>query len=695
MSHNTKIQLDIVGLFDQLAIDLDIDAATRSYCIHRINREGLRFWTATLPKLAKTVLHALESGSFRDSRAVCGLTDFAWQGGLLRYFRGYLLRIFDANGLLLASPDPAAIFAIRQICEYVYKLALPFSDDQLEAAQEKFVATECELAKQKDIDWSFVDQLRKDLETYYPKISNESFDRILGRFRPRPGPGTFSTSYVWENDLKGSKPGSSRIIRCVEARKLPTQCKFYERRGAYYPLDHSVCGFQKPYPASPKRALYGKWYKPRPELVYKGDRPARKIEYSRASYTFDCRTSKYYLSEESGVRSRSGNAFGRLNSVVPVSEVLFVPKDSRGPRTIVREPYDLLVHQMSFFDWASTSFQHYTGGRVMFTDQSQNQELAREGSLTGNWATLDLKDASDRVSFRVVEKLYSGSPGLREFLRRYRTRFCRLPDGGVLPLAKLSGMGSGFTFPTMAMLIHLSVTREIVNVTRQAYHQAAKDVYVYGDDIIVPARFRTLAEQALSKVGLKVNQEKSYSNGGFRESCGADFYRGVGVTISRLKLQNCVLKHERGRLWVSGSFDTLALERHARELVKTHLQATSEFFYRILERHLGQKLPTVSGDSPALGRYSLDTPVYGIEPCGTYKCVRALFPSAVTHKGPQDPYVYLSASLRQTGSAGVLSAAQGPFDLLDNPPLAGFQAYSVPRRIKYTWKNVSAFSLMR
>jgi hypothetical protein len=60
--------------------------------------------------------------------------------------------------------------------------------------------------------------------------------------------------------------------------------------------------------------------------------------------------------------------------------------------------------------------------------------------------------------------------------------------------------------------------------------ETTASVSVYGDDIIVPTEMSASVMEDLESFGLRVNQNKSYNTGLFRESCGGDFYAGVCVT---------------------------------------------------------------------------------------------------------------------------------------------------------------------
>jgi hypothetical protein len=59
--------------------------------------------------------------------------------------------------------------------------------------------------------------------------------------------------------------------------------------------------------------------------------------------------------------------------------------------------------------------------------------------------------------------------------------------------------------------------------------QASRDVYVYGDDIVIPTQHVDYVCEYLESFGLRVNRNKSFANSHFRESCGADFFAGQAV----------------------------------------------------------------------------------------------------------------------------------------------------------------------
>jgi hypothetical protein len=72
-------------------------------------------------------------------------------------------------------------------------------------------------------------------------------------------------------------------------------------------------------------------------------------------------------------------------------------------------------------------------------------------------------------------------------------------------------------------------------LTRQDVKSFRGQVRVYGDDIIIPVDCVDSVIQTLEAFGLKVNKDKSFWNGKFRESCGGDYYDGEWVTPIRVR----------------------------------------------------------------------------------------------------------------------------------------------------------------
>lgn len=227
---------------------------------------------------------------------------------------------------------------------------------------------------------------------------------------------------------------------------------------------------------------------------------------------------------------------------VPRARVCLVPKDSRGPRIISCEPAELLYIQQGLMRklYRCLETSPITAGQVNFTDQSINQQLAKRASKDGSYATIDLSDASDRVSWNLVQKVFP-EPWVRA-LGACRSESTLLPDGREVKLQKFAPMGSSCCFPVEALVFWAcaeAASRIAISRIMYAGEEPTEDLYrrkyVYGDDIIVAAELYPLTVMALEKIGLKVNRSKSYASGPFRESCGGEYYLGVDVTPVRIR----------------------------------------------------------------------------------------------------------------------------------------------------------------
>lgn len=221
-----------------------------------------------------------------------------------------------------------------------------------------------------------------------------------------------------------------------------------------------------------------------------------------------------------------------------VSRFIQVPKDSRGPRNIAAEPLEYMWLELGLSRKLVSHIESHrdTRGRVNFTDQSINGRLALESSQTREWATLDLRDASDRVSTALVREVFSRTPDLGQRLLALRTPATLLPNGEVLPLRTHATMGNALCFPTMSIILWaLAVAAISTHENMRSPWHAVGLVYVYGDDVIVKSVHRDAVTKVFQSVGLAVNEAKSFSKGFFRESCGVDAFKGVNVTPIRAK----------------------------------------------------------------------------------------------------------------------------------------------------------------
>jgi hypothetical protein len=238
----------------------------------------------------------------------------------------------------------------------------------------------------------------------------------------------------------------------------------------------------------------------------------------------------------------------------PMARVCLVPKDSRGPRIISCEPAELMYIQQGLMKKLYHILETHpeTAGWINFSDQSINQDLAKEGSLNGDhplsWATMDLKDASDRVSLDLVRRVFPSD--WVECLEACRSEYTLMPDRKTeIKLNKFAPMGSACCFPVEALVFWASAKATMMR-RHKMEHKYTKylqihlatlssenegECYVYGDDIICRAKDCSVIGDDLQLIGLLVNKKKTFDSGPFRESCGGDFHLGVNVTPIRFK----------------------------------------------------------------------------------------------------------------------------------------------------------------
>lgn len=199
-----------------------------------------------------------------------------------------------------------------------------------------------------------------------------------------------------------------------------------------------------------------------------------------------------------------------------------VPKTSKTDRGIAIEPSLNVAYQLAVGGEIRSRLRRV--GCDLQHSQWLHRRLAREGSLTGSLATIDLSSASDTVSRVLVQLLVGGEwLTLLESLRSPTTHL----SGKTWRLEKFSSMGNGFTFE-LETLLFLAISYVAVELSG-VDPLIGVNVSVYGDDIIVPAEAYEAVSSLLRLLGFTLNPKKSFNTGPFRESCGGDYYGGWAV----------------------------------------------------------------------------------------------------------------------------------------------------------------------
>jgi hypothetical protein len=211
--------------------------------------------------------------------------------------------------------------------------------------------------------------------------------------------------------------------------------------------------------------------------------------------------------------------------------LVMVPKDSRGPRLICVHPKEAIWIQQGQRSVLERCIRksHLTVGSINLNNQLINGALALDSSKTREFVTLDLKEASDRISLKLVQYLFGSASA---YLESTRAENVVLPDGRVHSLRKFAPMGNCLTFPVQSLLFWAIVRASI----RCHYGIDCSEIFVFGDDIIYPSKYHTGALRGLIRAGVIPNMTKTFRHGFFRESCGVEAFKGVDITPYRMKV---------------------------------------------------------------------------------------------------------------------------------------------------------------
>jgi len=290
------------------------------------------------------------------------------------------------------------------------------------------------------------------------------------------------------------------------------------------------------------------------------------------------------------------------NDEQPV-RVITVPKTLKSPRVIAVEPVCMQYVQQGIRDYLYDKIESYwlTAKRINFRDQSINQRLALASSRDGRLATIDLSEASDRVPLDLALSMFDGNPDLRGAIESCRSTKAQLPDGTIIsPLRKFASMGSALCFPVEAMYFYTICVVSLLKANNLSFTQrnvfkVSRQVNVYGDDILVPAANADVVLDHLQRYNCKVNANKTFYRGNFRESCGLDAFAGYEVTPTYVR-QVCPENKQQYSQLVSWCAT-------ANLFYKKGYWRTAALMFERIERILGP-LPYVRETAGVLGRYS-------------------------------------------------------------------------------------------
>jgi len=499
--------------------------------VRRTDTEGISFLTITLSDWAKGLERSLDQRLLsRTFFPTC-----RWRKGLPVFLRGFLEKVFSStDGALLDSPCIVTIRCLRQFLLAFGKIRQPCSPKREQQGLCAYIQTEKEVA---------------DHDKYLEAHSMLSHRKM------------------------GYKSDFSRLSVLLWSELFSKVEK---------DLENSFRPGHGPGVTSDRRNGNSKW-----DFQEWSDRLEREfpfVEWALPNYRLF-------------IKAQSVN-FLPVGQERPV-RVLSVPKTARTPRIIACEPsYVMYVQQglLRIFQtqmeacWPSSHF-------CSFSSQQPNQRLAREGSETGDLATLDLSEASDRVSNQLVEDLFYAFPSLSKAVQASRSPQADVL-GQLLSLSKFASMGSALTFPIESLvfttLVFLGIEKALGHrLTLASIRSFRGKVRVYGDDILVPTDMVPSVCRALEAYGLKVNTNKSFWTGQFRESCGADWYSGYDVTVARIRSE---IPTQRRHASEIASYSAFANQLRAIGSYPRTVAAVDSHLQKLIP------YPWVRADSGAIGR---------------------------------------------------------------------------------------------
>jgi hypothetical protein len=500
----------------------------------RYEHEGEQFLTLTLPQFGKDFERSLELGKV-DPGLFRG---FARKGGTPKFLGGFLDLVFDrGTGVLLPEPCIDSIAAIRQLTLMFAKIAKPLPPERYRRAMQDYVQVDSEVHESGKYilpsDWKAFE--RMSLLLWGPVANELERDIVFDHLVPKHGPGATA----------------DRLL----GNKKYDQQEWTTRLEKIFPfLDYAL----------PSPSYYG-------ELNHVN--------------------------------------FREPDAERPV-RVIAVPKTQKTPRIIAIEPTCMQFMQQAISKrlvqkletrLLDHKIENVGYGFVGFTSQDPNREMARCGSREQTLATLDMSEASDRVSYEHVRSLLCWWPSLWEAVDATRSRKAHVEDLDVtVHLSKFASMGSALTFPIEAMvfltIIFLALeVKANTQFTRQDILSFRGQVRVYGDDIVIPVDCVNFVIPTLEGFGLKVNKDKSFWNGKFRESCGGDYYDGEWVTPIRVR-QDIPPSRKRAE-------EVISLVSLRNQLYLAGYWQTCGWLDERLRNLLGA-YPVIHPSSPVLGRVS-------------------------------------------------------------------------------------------
>lgn len=275
------------------------------------------------------------------------------------------------------------------------------------------------------------------------------------------------------------------------------------------------------------------------------------------------------------------------------AKVVLVPKDSRGPRLISMEPLEVQWIQQGLARAIVREIEHsksITSGYVNFTNQNVNRDLALKASNGQcDLVTLDLKDASDRVSMWLIKRLFPQE--ITRALFACRSDGTLLPDGRCVNFRKFAPMGSACCFPVESLVFWSLAVGALIHPLKVSNLVKGEipQVWVYGDDIVCRKADYIPVKSVFNELSLEFNENKCCLGRFFRESCGCDAFKEKDVTPVKLHTL-----WPRGRWSPNAMLSYISYANAFRETGRGY-DSVANYIQDYMQHHLGP-LPVTNED---------------------------------------------------------------------------------------------------
>lgn len=528
---------DMARIYPGLRLDFSRDYKRLISCV---DHHGLHFIMDTLNAFGKHFDQCLAKGSLTPS-GLAQMRPFQKGSTIPRLFKGLLLQIFYVDGALRPDVCSQDVKSLRQLCYAAKSFRITCSESLTRKSLNDFYNTDREVVLP-SLDWN-----------------GDDFDSVCAR-------------HLQLGDDLHRYQGTSESSEEPLLSNLKQICDVVQRTADL------VCSELGTFKSTEWRAQHG------PGAV--SDTLKVDFKYHLPGWTERLDSAFPYadlaFSSYSAWADHCQHEVGSYGTFVlsePTSKMIAVPKTLTKPRLIASEP---VAHQ-----WCQQTIRDYFVSRVKatsirhsiaFHDQTRNGNLALESSHTGSHATLDLSEASDRISCYLVERIFRNLPTLLQGFYASRTRVIRQDISKKQPefyeLRKFSTMGSAVTFPIQTVIFTIVACGTLLSerglpVTKRNLARVSREVRVFGDDSIVPIDILDSYKAVLTHLGLKVNVTKTFGSGKFRESCGIDAYDGHIVTPVKALSLPSVSKPEavlssvdtHNNFFLGGWYDTCAYIR--------------------------------------------------------------------------------------------------------------------------------------